>query len=60
MTVVPAPLDDSSCDTAVRGSFLHFTGDPDLDGDAWQYLEDGLLVLRKGRVFGWRCAADGP
>ena len=50
MTVVPAPLDNASCDTAIRADFLHFTGDPDESGDAVDYVEDGLLILKQGRV----------
>ncbi|MDH3762764.1 MAG: guanine deaminase [Gammaproteobacteria bacterium] len=50
MSVVPAPLDNNSCDTAIRASFLHFDGDPDQRGDACEYLEDGLMILRQGRI----------
>jgi len=50
MPVVPAPLDNDVCDTAIRGSFLHFLGDPDVAGDSYEYFEDGLLILRQGRV----------
>jgi guanine deaminase len=50
MTVVPSALDSDSCDTAIRASFLHFKSDPDLSGDAHEYLEDGLLILKQGRV----------
>ncbi len=37
-------------DTAVRASFLHFFDDPDRASDAWQYLEDGLLLLKQGQI----------
>ncbi len=37
-------------DTAVRASFLHFYDDPDRASDAWQYLEDGLLLLKQGHI----------
>jgi len=50
MTVVPASLDTDSCDTAIRGSFLHFVADPDKSADAHEYLDDGLLILHQGRV----------
>ena len=50
MTVVPSALDNDSCDTAVRASFLHFVSDPDKSGDAYEYLDDGLLILKQGRV----------
>ena len=50
MIVVPSALDNDSCDTAIRASFLHFKSDPDLSGDAHEYLDDGLLILKQGRV----------
>lgn len=50
MIVVPSALGNDSCDTAIRASFLHFKSDPDLSGDAHEYLEDGLLILKQGRV----------
>jgi len=38
--------------TAVRGSILHFFADPGADDApaAWQYIEDGLLVIEHGRI----------
>ncbi len=50
MSVVPAPLDNNSCDTAIRASFLHFIADPDQRGDACEYFEDGLMILKQGRI----------
>jgi len=50
MNLVPSALDIDSCDTAVRASFLHFKSDPDKTGDAFEYFEDGLLILARGRV----------
>ena len=50
MSVVPASLSDENCDTAIRGSFLHFVADPEFDGDACEYLDDGLLIVKQGRV----------
>lgn len=50
MTVIPSALDNESCDVAIRASFLHFKSDPDFSGDAFEYLEDGLLILKGGRV----------
>ena len=50
MTVVPSPLDNDACDTAIRADFLHFLSDPDKSGDAYEYVEDGLLILKQGRV----------
>jgi len=43
-------LDNDSCDKAIRASFLHFVGDPDELADACEYIEDGLLILKAGRV----------
>jgi guanine deaminase len=50
MSVLPSPLDNNSCDTAIRASFLHFNADPERRGDASEYLEDGLMVLKQGRI----------
>ena len=50
MSVIPTLLDNDSCDTAIRASFLHFKSDPDLSDDAVEYVEDGLLILKQGRV----------
>lgn len=38
--------------TAFRGSILHFLADPGADDapQAWQYLDDGLLVVEHGKV----------
>ena len=43
-------LDNDSGDRAIRGSFLHFVGDPDEQDDAYEYIEDGLLILKQGKV----------
>ncbi|MDH3218811.1 MAG: guanine deaminase [Gammaproteobacteria bacterium] len=58
MSVVPAPLDNDSCDTAIRADFVHFLSDPDNSGDAVEYIEDGLLLLKQGRVRQLVPAAD--
>ena len=50
MSVIPAALDNDSCDIAIRASFLHFLSDPDISGDALEYFEDGLLIIKQGRV----------
>jgi len=50
MSVIPTLLDNDACDTAIRASFLHFKSDPDLSDDAFEYIEDGLLILKQGRV----------
>jgi len=46
----PTALDNDSCDRAIRANFLHFVGDPDERDDACEYIEDGLLILKQGRV----------
>jgi guanine deaminase len=43
-------LNSTSCEKAIRASFLHFTDDPDNCSDSWQYFEDGLLILQEGKV----------
>jgi guanine deaminase len=50
VTVIPSALDNDSCDVAIRASILHFKSDPDFSGDACEYFEDGLLILKQGRV----------
>ena len=50
MNSQPKALDNGSCDKAIRASFLHFFGDPDAQADACEYIEDGLLILKQGRV----------
>jgi guanine deaminase len=50
MNTSPTPLLNSDCDIAVRANILHFTDDPDVSDNAWQYIEDGLLILKLGRV----------
>jgi guanine deaminase len=46
MTQPPAP---SSCQ-AYRASILHFSADPAFDADAHAWHEDGVLIVRDGRV----------
>jgi guanine deaminase len=52
MKIIPLPvqLDSSRCDKAIRASFLHFIDDPDESSDSWEYIEDGLLILKLGLV----------
>jgi guanine deaminase len=47
---LPVQLDSSRCDKAIRASFLHFTDDPEKSSNGWEYVEDGLLILKHGRV----------
>jgi len=42
---------NSDCDIAVRADFLHFLDDPDSNDNAWEYIKDGLLLLKQGKVF---------
>ncbi|MFT5598859.1 MAG: guanine deaminase, partial [Chitinophagales bacterium] len=50
ITPLPVQLDSSRCDKAIRASFLHFIDDPDQSSDSWEYIEDGLLILKLGQV----------
>ena len=50
MNTSSAPLLNSDCDIAVRANVLHFFDDPDVVDNAWQFIEDGLLILKQGRV----------
>jgi guanine deaminase len=43
-------LDNSQCDKAIRASFLHFIADPDTSDDASEYIDDGLLILNRGKI----------
>ncbi len=43
-------LDSNRCDKAIRASFLHFIDDPDESSESWEYIEDGLLILKLGQV----------
>lgn len=35
---------------AVRGSIFHFTDDPDLKQDCYEYTEDGVLIIKNGLI----------
>lgn len=50
MNNAPLPLDNNQCDKAIRADFLHFVADPDSSDQALEYIEDGLLILKQGRV----------
>ena len=41
---------NSDCEIAIRADFLHFLDDPDAHDKAWEYIEDGLLLLNQGKV----------
>ena len=47
----PAAASRTPRDQAFRGALLHFVGDPDELGQrAYEYFDDGLLVLHDGKV----------
>ena len=54
MSTPPATVDAGTgrvSPRAIRGSILHFTDDPgDGDSAAYEYFEDGLLIVEDGRV----------
>jgi guanine deaminase len=50
MTNQPQLLDNSQCDKAIRAAFLHFVADPDNSDRAFEYFDDGLLILNRGKV----------
>ncbi len=50
MNIEPKALSNDSCDRAIRASFLHFLADPEMQTDACEYIEDGLLILKQGRI----------
>ncbi len=50
MNNAPLPLDNNQCDQAIRADILHFVADPDSSDQALEYIEDGLLILKQGRV----------
>jgi len=53
-----APLLNTQCDKAIRAAFLHFIADPDTSHQAFEYIEDGLLILNKGLVVALGKASD--
>lgn len=50
MNNAPLALDNDLCDQAIRADFLHFVADPDTSQQALQTIEDGLLILKQGRI----------
>jgi guanine deaminase len=50
MINTPQLLNNNQCDKAIRAAFLHFHADPDTSDHASEYIEDGLLILNKGRI----------
>lgn len=50
MNNAPLALDHDLCDQAIRADFLHFVADPDTSQQALETIEDGLLILKQGRI----------
>ena len=50
MNNAPLALDNDLCDQAIRADFLHFVADPDTSQQALETIEDGLLILKQGRI----------
>ena len=50
MNNAPLALDNDLCDKAIRADFLHFVADPDTSQQALETIEDGLLILKQGRI----------
>lgn len=38
------------CDTVIRADFLHFLDDPAQHDNAWEYIQDGLLLINQGKI----------
>jgi len=49
-TTSPASRTHGAVTRAIRGRILHFLRDPQFHDDAYQYWEDGLLIVTAGRV----------
>jgi guanine deaminase len=47
---VPSKLTNYECDLAIRASFLHFLENPQYSEKSFEYIPDGLLIVRHGRV----------
>jgi len=50
MTTSPAFGATGAVTRAIRGRILHFLRDPQFHDDAYQYWEDGLMIVKAGRV----------
>ncbi|MBV8271335.1 MAG: guanine deaminase [Cupriavidus sp.] len=50
MTTSPAFGATGAVTRAIRGRILHFLRDPQFHDDAYQYWEDGLMIVKDGRV----------
>ncbi|MEK7694997.1 MAG: guanine deaminase [Pseudomonadota bacterium] len=49
-TTSPASGADNAVTRAIRGRILHFLRDPQFHDDAYQYWEDGLMIVKAGRI----------
>jgi len=50
MALIPSQLDNTTCDVAIRAAFLHFVEDPDRGEQNHHYIEDGIMILKQGRI----------
>jgi len=50
MTTSPAFGATGAATRAIRGRILHFLRDPQFHDDAYQYWEDGLMIVKAGRI----------
>ncbi|WP_019448101.1 guanine deaminase [Cupriavidus sp. BIS7] len=49
-TTSPAFGANGAATRAIRGRILHFLRDPQFHDDAYQYWEDGLMIVKAGRI----------
>ncbi|SDD27318.1 guanine deaminase [Cupriavidus sp. YR651] len=49
-TTSPAPGTNGAVTRAIRGRILHFLRDPQFHEDAYEYWEDGLMIVTAGRI----------
>jgi guanine deaminase len=49
-TTSPASGADNAVTRAIRGRILHFLRDPQFHDDAYQYWEDGVMIVKAGRI----------
>ncbi len=58
MALIPSQLDNTTCDVAIRASFLHFVADPHQSEQNQHYIEDGIMILQQGRIQALGAAGD--
>ncbi|MGX0132063.1 guanine deaminase [Cupriavidus metallidurans] len=49
-TTSPASGADNAVTRAIRGRILHFLRDPQFHDDAYQFWEDGVMIVKAGRI----------